>query len=841
MSIKAPFNFVPLEDTVFFPSWRNKISQDVPFIDSVSGSIDISIEAMTPIFVRNGILQLSATEKNAIIEEKKKYNGKLVTPELIKIEKLRNSFSHTEDGRYFIPGTSIKGELRSVLEILSFGKMTQVQDARFGIRDLNDTNYRAAVSQPHCGWLYKDGDNYFIDDCGKPLRIEPQDIDKHFQTSLARFGREIKGNADDSEKSASEKYKKVGVLKDKSVDFNRLHKEFSHSYTTGDGRIVYAIQKNGTVSGTIVLTGQPGARKNDAGTGKLYEFIFLDSNIKTLPVVNEVFENFKTVHCRNYDYMNLWESNLMRGIKIPVFFTLKNEGRTNQFVEAIGLSYMFRYPSRKSIYAAIPEDFRNKSKDMAECIFGTVDKGQELKGRITVSPAWLIGSPQILGQVNTTLSSPKPSYAPLYVEQGSWMSPDARIKGRKRYPVRNKPWNNTQGTQNTETSFCPLKEGSIFNGKIYFHNLKEAELGAIVAALTFIGHDECFHSIGEAKPLGYGKVKISIQKLNIDSTVSDNSKECSGYMDSFRTCIENEYLKDGRDIEETSSVSELIRMATGIPAGMDNKFEYMLMSTTRTNNEFLTAKKNNLNLPKFSDILSGIDSIEIISGKKYQIDFLSSVENENALKNAEIEAIRIEKETEETRKKEAIISNFLNKIKGLLEKQSYKEAILACQEAYESTGCTKFVEKEKEIKDFETVNEFRAAKAEADSLYEKGDYKVAQESYEKALKLKDDPAVHELIEKCSKMIENDKKISQGIDGFLPTKLNSIKAYTEKLDKWKAACNIDEISDEDKDKIIGNINSHFGDLKNADKRSWRENAPQRLEKYLGKKVSELKFE
>ena len=112
VKIKAPYNFVPLEEKAFYPSWANHISQDIPFEDGVSGRIEYTITAKTPIYVRNGQKQEDKPENRD------------------------NTFSHTSDGKYFIPGTSIKGEIRSVLEILSFGKMTQVQDSRFGIRDL---------------------------------------------------------------------------------------------------------------------------------------------------------------------------------------------------------------------------------------------------------------------------------------------------------------------------------------------------------------------------------------------------------------------------------------------------------------------------------------------------------------------------------------------------------------------------------------------------------------------------------------------------------------------------------------------------------------------------------
>ena len=100
-TIKAPFNFVPLSDKVFFPDWADEISQDIPFEDGLSGTLELKITAQTPIFVRNGHTKEDADAKN------EQYT----------------SFSKTSDNRYFIPATSIKGCIRNVMEIMSFGKM----------------------------------------------------------------------------------------------------------------------------------------------------------------------------------------------------------------------------------------------------------------------------------------------------------------------------------------------------------------------------------------------------------------------------------------------------------------------------------------------------------------------------------------------------------------------------------------------------------------------------------------------------------------------------------------------------------------------------------------------
>ena len=95
MIIKSPFNFVPIVDQVVSPDWADEISQDIPFSDGVSGTIALSITADSPIYIRNGQLNKEEDSKD------KDY-----------------SFSHVTTSmgnRYYIPGTSIKGEVRNIM------------------------------------------------------------------------------------------------------------------------------------------------------------------------------------------------------------------------------------------------------------------------------------------------------------------------------------------------------------------------------------------------------------------------------------------------------------------------------------------------------------------------------------------------------------------------------------------------------------------------------------------------------------------------------------------------------------------------------------------------------
>ena len=114
--VTSPYNFVPAptEDQVFKPDWASQVSHDIPFSDGESGEIELKITAQTPIFIRNG------HSKDQVMNEFSYYLDK--------------------DGRkhYFIPGSSLKGMFRNVLEILSFSRMNKqlVNDDRYSFRDL---------------------------------------------------------------------------------------------------------------------------------------------------------------------------------------------------------------------------------------------------------------------------------------------------------------------------------------------------------------------------------------------------------------------------------------------------------------------------------------------------------------------------------------------------------------------------------------------------------------------------------------------------------------------------------------------------------------------------------
>lgn len=554
--LKAPFNFVPLNESLVVPEWSEQISHDIPFSNGLSGQITLEVEAMTDIFVRNGHSREDHETRN------ENYS----------------SFSHKSDGTFFIPATTFKGEIRNVLEILSFGKMSRVQNSSFGIRDLSNgpdgRRYKANITSKkiHCGWLKREGRNYILEDHGLPWRISIGTLDSQFNCGLRNFI--YQGDfANDCNRQAKIKYEMVASCNGSLTDsFSKIKGNEVKFDSAGE-------------PGTIVFTGQPSLRKDNDKIGKYLEFVFPELKCKELVVSDIVFKEFESIHQDSPDYKLFRKEQLKnKGERIPIFFRYDE----NNQVESIGLAYMYKYPAHNKVKNGIPWDLLLEDKhDLAECMFGYTSRFSSLRGRVMFGHLEAMGQPVVCKEKQLVLSTPHPSYYPLYLGGGqTWDTEKIKLAGRKRYPTRNVVGTtDTAGMENMFSLCRPLRKGTKFKGVIRFYNLREVELGALLSALTFHGHTSCYHNLGGAKSLGYGKVKCEIA-LHIREYEKKN--EVDDYLQIFEKWMDD---KLHCDWQSTPQLKELFALAEGIPLGREQEFTYMKMSTNSEENEFKAGKK----------------------------------------------------------------------------------------------------------------------------------------------------------------------------------------------------------------------------------------------------------
>ncbi|MGE3613752.1 MAG: TIGR03986 family CRISPR-associated RAMP protein [Sulfurimonas sp.] len=647
--ITAPYNFVPLNKEIFYPSWSEDVSHDVPFEDGESGEIEITITARSPIFIRD----------HTNPEEFCQHNGE-----------------------YYIPSTSVKGMVRNVLEIMSFSKMRAeiFDDDTYAVRDLSkaDNFYMSEMKKPTFGgWLKKIGNEYKIEDCGEVGRIRHEEIDKALEVKFSKhFKQGAFQETNQEHKSSKYKYKLI-ENKDRVIKLSESFK--SKTNAKYDNRVFYNYDKNGKKEGILVLTGQPTPRKDSGkmGDGKGYEFIFFASK-GDLSVSKEVMDNFKfayfdkrTTEPKESPDWTYWKEKLENGEKVPVFFQ-KNGNQVKHF----GLSYLYKLPYTHSVKDGIPKShFENDDLDLAQTIFGYIGKNNKeaLKGRVQFSHFKAISNANPLAPRKEILGTPRASYYPIYVRQidgkryATFMDDYFELAGRKRYPIHNSSQTTKTtdtGNDNVGTSFTPLKDGVVFKGKLRYHNLKKAELGAILSALTFHNMPNTFHNIGLAKSLGYGKIQVKI----------DGIKEIKRYLKEFELTIEEQIA----DWAQTMQIKELLSMAIEQQNQGNSKLKYLELAEfaknkTGENKDYLRnyTSLNNIKTVAATSLLSKEDK-ELLKIRKVEQEKQKAQKIEAKKEQAKVDAMKKE---EENQLKDALECTNIQTIKNFILKYPQNEGI----------------------------------------------------------------------------------------------------------------------------------------------------------------------
>jgi CRISPR-associated protein (TIGR03986 family) len=538
----APYNFVPLPERVVTPATD---PEQLPDHDTYAdtryprtGYFDVTLTTKSPLYVRcpltlsNFLRQERGEDQNLSFRQQVKN-----TPE----------FFYTRDPQVpVIPGSSLRGMLRSVLEIVSYGKMESVTKTRLFFRTVDTTSvgehYRRRMQNVETGFLQRTGEHYVIKVCDR-----------------ARVLRSTLG---------SNLYNGQGP--GKTPTWQGQPRQWMPVWVqlSRNGPLVEHIAYEPTPhahEGRLVITGDVPRKKK--------EFVFLlpADKAEEIRVPQAVVDRF-----HDDDQLTQWQerafpqnrpqnkSRARAGLVRtdpgepgdPVFF-LRENGQLTFF----GRAGMFRLPYHQGPLDFVPDALRRPEDiDYAEAIFGYVkghapqhpqgSKVRAYASRVFVSDATLVtGQSDIwLATEPITpkiLATPKPTAFQHYLVQtsdnqgslkhyGSNTPRETVIRGHKRYwhqglgshlameliramidegqdklcEIRR---NETDGKPDTQhTQFKPVKPEVQFTFRIFFENLSDAELGALCWTLHPVGKAEMTycHSLGMGKPLGMGAVHL---------------------------------------------------------------------------------------------------------------------------------------------------------------------------------------------------------------------------------------------------------------------------------------------------------------------------------------------
>lgn len=523
----APYNFVPLPEAVVnaAESIEALPKQDMYHTDRHTGHFEVTLTTCSPLYIR---APLSINQYEKLESEASD------TPFRDQVKNRPEFFHHGNPGRPVIPGSSLRGMLRTLLEIVSYGKMERVTDKSLFFRTMDNSAlgdyYRGRMQDNvEAGFMQRQGDSYVIETC-EMARVDKSKIggSKIYQGQNANSTPRWNGDL--------HQWQRVWVKR------------------SGSGNTVATVspdEQSGFEEGRLVITGWMHRKKK--------EFIFLlpTSASETIKVPDEIVERF-----HDDDQITRWQEDAFPSSKPendcrereghirsmpdspgdPVFFLREHDGLT-----FFGRAGMFRLPYRNSPLDLVPEKLRDEMKiDFPDALFGftRVRPGQNdsdnhstaYAGRVSVTDANLLEEQEVMwlrrpeesALVPQVLSSPKPTCFQHYLVQDKKGKGELRhydpdnngdttvIRGHKLY------WHqgdrkaddiadpNAGDDSSQHTHMRPLKSGVSFSFRVYFENLSEQELGALCWMLQPHGDPEqrYVHSLGMGKPLGMGAVEL---------------------------------------------------------------------------------------------------------------------------------------------------------------------------------------------------------------------------------------------------------------------------------------------------------------------------------------------
>lgn len=508
---RAPYNFVSLPDMVVSVEQNQLPNHDAYAADHISGWLDCTLTTSSPIYIRGMLRPDQYGNKDS--------------------KNLPEFFYIDDANKPVIPGSSLRGLLRNMVEIAGYGKMTEVSKKRlvyravaegegtsfgrsYNERFMENMGYGEYIQRMRAGYMEKRGDG----DWG----IRPA-IERDSTTFAIINSEEFPLNSAKRWRDCNNAYNilvKVGAYK-----FESLRKNDSLKIKQARVSDISGNEGGEFFSAVRIISGKMTKKKSDVVA------YLPDEKANLLPLGDDLIDAYKDQIRNNAEQAKLLgsEYGVLRDGQ-PVFYLLKEDGTVDFF----GHTRFFRLQYPHSPYDLIPEHLKLESDlDLAEALFGYVKDKNARAGRVFITDAHLLPNQNKVAEetiVPRILSSPKPTTFQHYLvqDQPDWVTignshttelhdysdEKAVLRGNKLYwhkgdiglqDIRD-PKVKQQDSQHTEIR--PLRSGVEFKFKIHFENLADHELGALLWILQTAADERYRLKLGMGKPLGMGAVKI---------------------------------------------------------------------------------------------------------------------------------------------------------------------------------------------------------------------------------------------------------------------------------------------------------------------------------------------
>ncbi len=421
---------------------------------------------------------------------------------------------YREDDQAVIPGSSLRGMLRSVYETIT-GSCFSTMKA--------DTPLSSRDRQYVPGILRKENGTMVLYNADR-YRIP---MGKIVTSTANQKKREIIG-ADGAVLKTGDWVQFTCDRRKRVIKLEKMTEDRTKSF--------------GNCQSGILMIGEPSRNKKSEGIlvlGKqelysesqlklAYERLLQTLSFYRNQSINRNLGSSKTDH---HGYAGYEELNLESGI--PLWFKGDSKQNSIHFSYA-GIGRMVFQNSLNDLVGQLDRCRDRKAVCPACLMFGMVGgsgEQQGLGGRIRVTNAYAGEKPKLEYETLKILGMPRNSYFPFYAQNESgkksvlsYDDQSASISGRKFY------WHHNMETESIALGSYGTKEKSNqnatmelvmpdnsaeFSFKIYYDGISEEQLRALIWAVTLGENDvrgtQC-HKLGHGKPLGLGSVKITVTR-----------------------------------------------------------------------------------------------------------------------------------------------------------------------------------------------------------------------------------------------------------------------------------------------------------------------------------------
>lgn len=600
--VGAPYNFVPFTDQVYkYPenkqAWHDDVSDKF-----LTGEIEYEITANTPIIIDDG----------------------------------KGNFYQTADGTYAIPGSSVRGLIRSNVQILGLSSFSSdIDDYALMYRNVasgaeqkrykdilgddlipidngNKIQKISILKNVKAGYIAKENGKYKIyqtvvgsikkeyGEMNYYALSERKIVHEYLQTKKAKTGdkekfsyeffiqngKNIMQHTCEKEFEKKKNRGRVQYTANRNKDYKPYSKEVSYEILNGKDVQAVGYPEKYSKKGYAVSSGAMIQKK------VIYIIPEIDRKQEPIDIPEEDILSFKI------DFEK--KKNTLKN-KNQEFFNLPKEGETKPvFYIQLGGRLYFGFTPRlrlfydHSIRDGLPEEHKEQILDYSSAIFGYSTKEESFKSKVSFSDARVIDSPTVINKHQAILAEPKPTSYLDYLIQDSetetytYNSDNLSLRGVKQYWLHDEanPQNVDPSKRNVATKFFPLDIGTTFKGKIRYKNLSPDELGLLLWGIQ-LEKGKSRMNIGKAKPLGYGNITMTIKSvkkldkskayaldgiLDLDPFTFFTEADVENAIQAYKDAMKD-YL--GREIDQLPSIRDFFLMKDPYSMPEEKTIKYM--------------------------------------------------------------------------------------------------------------------------------------------------------------------------------------------------------------------------------------------------------------------------